>query len=65
MKNRYYWKQLIKIFQVAENVSDFDNEKQLSERAHKIIDILKETYDDGYRCGNLKNLEINQKERSN
>jgi len=55
----------VKIFKITENVTDHGDEQQLSASAHKILRILKETYEDGYRCGNLKNLEINLKERSN
>lgn len=65
MNKKYYWKQLVKIFKITENVTDHEDEQQLSASAHKILKILKETYEDGHRCGNLKNLEINLKERSN
>lgn len=55
----------MKIFQVAENYSDDNDQEQLKARAQKILNILKETYNDGHRCGNLKNLKFDLKERSN
>ena len=65
MDDRYYWKQLMKIFRVAESFDNQNDQEQLSTRANKILNILKETYNDGHRCGNLKNLKFDLKERSN
>lgn len=63
MKDAYFWRQLDKIFKASIKYEDYETDEQLTKRANKLVTILKDTYQEGYRRGALEGLSHSYNKR--